>query len=344
MIRSGKSSYSIRNVCSALVLFAPLFAARAALAEQACGDTTCPKGLTCETTTCPVLDCAAYCEPTCIPSTACRPGPCTADSDCADGLACAEVEQTNCSGTDAPDSSPACVEGTCPEKPAQATCTTTTSKLCLPRWTLSCATDADCGAGFTCKEQEQCGCSGSGGTGTGSTPPSPGSEPSGASDPAMPAPTPSASSTPAAPAPEDCSCEPTGTQACEVVRTACAADGDCPSGWSCRDNPEGSCWADSSGNSGCTPADPAKLCFPPFSDLLDGGGGAIATDGAAIPRDPKGDSGTGAPESATANGNDSGGCSIVGGGPAGSTGLLALCTALGAALGVARRRVRRATR
>jgi hypothetical protein len=161
----------------------------------------------------------------------------------------------------------------------------------------------------------------------------------------MPAPTPSASSTPPDRVPEDCSCEPTGTKACEAVRTACAADGDCPSGWSCRDNPEGSCSADSNGNSGCTPADPAKLCFPPFSDLLAGGDGGIATNGAGTPRDPKGDSGIGTPESADANANDSGGCSMTTGSrPGRNTGLLALCTALGAALGMARRRVRRAPR
>jgi hypothetical protein len=52
--------------------------------------------------------------------------------------------------------------------------------------------------------------------------------------------------------------------------------------------------------------------------------------------------GTGAPESA-ANGSDGGGCSMTGA-PGSSTGLLALCTALGAALGMARRRVRRAAR
>ncbi|HWA77987.1 MAG TPA: hypothetical protein VG937_36885 [Polyangiaceae bacterium] len=348
MIRSGKSSHSIRGVCSVLVLFAPLFTAQAAFAEQACGDTSCPKGFTCEMepTGCPAIDCIdASCKP-CVPSTVsvCRPGSCNTDSDCADGMACAEVQQTNCVGSDTGAVPPDCVDGACPEKPADVTCETTTSKLCQPRWTLSCAADADCGAGFTCKEQQQCSCSGSSGGGTPSSPPSAGSGSSGSADPAMPAPTPSASSTPPDRVPEDCSCEPSGTKACEAARVACAADSDCPSGWSCRDNPEGTCWADSNGNSGCAPADPAKLCFPPYSDLVGGGGRGIATDGAGVPTNPKGDSGSGAPESSAANGNDSGGCSLGGSPPGSGAGLLGLCTALGAALGLARRRARRAAR
>ena len=129
-----------------------------------------------------------------------------------------------------------------------------------------------------------------------------------------------------------------------VTSHPCKSDSDCPSGWSCRDNPEGTCWADSNGNSGCAPADPAKLCFPPYSDLVGGGGRGIATDGAGVPTNPKGDSGSGAPESSAANGNDSGGCSLGGSPPGSSAGLLGLCTALGAALGLARRRARRAAR
>jgi len=54
----------------------------------------------------------------------------------------------------------------------------------VPRWTLGCATAADCGDGFSCDEQISCTCPGSPGTGTGtpgSVPPSDGGrEPGGA--------------------------------------------------------------------------------------------------------------------------------------------------------------------
>lgn len=343
MIRSQQSSHSLRNALSALVLFAPLLVARAGLAQEACGDTSCPKGFSCEVepTACPAIDCVeGPCQP-CVPNTVsvCRPGPCSADSDCADGMACADVEQTNCVATDTSGGAP-CVEGACPEKPADASCSTTTSKQCLPRWALPCAADADCGAGFTCQEQEQCTCSGSTGTatpGTASTPPSSGSGSAGSAGSDSAAPTPSG--TPPDRVPESCTCEPAGTKACVATQVACAADSDCPSAWSCRDNPSGACWADSNGNTGCTTADPAKLCFPPFSDLVSGGGnGAVATDGSGLPTTPKGDPGSGTPEVDQVAGSADGGCSI-GNGRSGTQGeLLALGLALGAALGLRRRR------
>jgi MYXO-CTERM domain-containing protein len=85
----------------------------------------------------------------------------------------------------------------------------------------------------------------------------------------------------APPPDEQCGCEPTGEFACEIVETACAQDSDCPADWTCEDNPMGTCWADSEGNSGCTPADPAKLCQPPYSGVRGGDGYAQTTGGEA---------------------------------------------------------------
>jgi hypothetical protein len=128
-------------------------------------------------------------------------------------------------------------------------------------------------------------------------------------------------------------------KACEPIRVACSADSECPSGWSCRDNPEGACWADSNGNTGCTPADPAKLCFPPYADLLNGGGFGTGNDGSASPGTPTKGTEGGALVGAGAESAD-GGCSIVSTSRA-PRGALAWVVALGAAVGLSRRARRR---
>lgn len=343
MTRHPARSLSARHVLSALVLFTPLLFGRAALAQQACGDTTCPKGFSCEMETagCAAVECVGeLCQP-CVPDTVlvCRPGPCSADADCAEDMACADVEQSSCA--DAAEA-PACIQAPCPEMRPEGTCTTTASKQCLPRWALACAVDADCGAGFSCKEQEQCSCSGSTGTGTSGSSGSEagaGGSPPGAADPALPAPMPSGSGAPPAPTPSECTCAPSGQKACEAILVACTSDAGCPSGWSCRDNPEGACWSDSNGNTGCTPADPAKLCLPPYSDFVSGGGfGEISTDGSGLPTaSGKGSSATGAAESGSPSGGGGGGCSIGNGRSGSSRDVFAWCLALGAALGLGRR-------
>jgi hypothetical protein len=131
---------------------------------------------------------------------------------------------------------------------------------------LPCESASDCGAGFTCEEQQQCGCSSSAGRpgagdGDSSEPVPADSEAGGGSD-----------------SDPDCTCTPTGEFACRVVITACSSDDECESGWTCIDNPEGVCSSDSEGNADCEQADPARLCAPPHYDLVGAGRGISKGD------------------------------------------------------------------
>ncbi|MBN1605770.1 MAG: hypothetical protein JW940_04015 [Polyangiaceae bacterium] len=264
-----------------------------------------------ESAGCPLIDCAEGedCKP-CEPAeySYCVAAECETDADCGAHMKCAALEQTECSGEAPPATEPCDPDTECKVAASDVAveCTTTTIHLCQPQWMLPCETAADCGEGFACKEQESCWCSGSaggaagGGTGTsGVTNGTAGASSGGAASVDLPLPkentaaddTGAAEDADAAegdvaaaedvaaegdvavapPPDEQCGCEPTGEFACEVVETACTTDSDCPADWTCEDNPMGSCWADSEGNSGCTPADPARLCQPPYSRL---GGGA----------------------------------------------------------------------
>jgi MYXO-CTERM domain-containing protein len=92
-------------------------------------------------------------------------------------------------------------------------------------------------------------------------------------------------------------CEPSGKKSCVADRVACDADSDCPSGWSCADNPEGVCWSGPNGDMGCSPGDPPKLCMPPYVNL----GGGYPTRG----EDSNG-SGSGSPGTPTSPGDAAG--------------------------------------
>jgi hypothetical protein len=294
-----------RSVLVAAVLAAGVGTSRTVQAQEKCGETECPKGYTCETGTagCPAIACmdGEVCKP-CEPAqySYCVPAACETDADCGAHMKCAAIEQKECTGETAPATEPCEPNTECKVTAApveSVECTTTTIHQCQPQWTLPCETAADCGEGFACKEQESCWCSGSSGSvGGGSTgsagtatraAPAGGASSGGAAavDEPVPADDLAVDDTGTAedgvavegdmavapPPDEQCGCEPTGEFACKVVETACTQDSDCPADWTCEDNPMGVCWADSQGNSGCTPADPAKLCQPPYSDL--GGGG-----------------------------------------------------------------------
>jgi hypothetical protein len=147
-------------------------------------------------------------------------------------------------------------------------------------------------------------------------------------------------------------CEPSGVKACVVIERACSADDQCPSGWSCEDNPDGVCWAKPDGSSGCEPADPAKLCLPPYRDLGGGGygeetsGGTVTPDGSTSP--PGNPASAGPGEAPVPNGelaadqasldSESSGCSMAAlpGGSASGAGL----SVFGALLAFALRRSR----
>jgi hypothetical protein len=303
-----------------------LSAVGSAAAAEPCGDTSCPKGYACEEVpaACPAIACApgSDCPPCDATVLACVPEPCSSDADCETDMVCLKQTQQECSG----EAAPACPPGaTCDlPAPAPAECNTVESSQCVPRWSLPCATAASCGDGFSCVERESCSCpgspgssgggsSGSGGASSGgSTPPSrPGTEPAPPADPVPPsdpgnsgsdddkAPEPAEvpPSGAAAPLPPDCTCEPSGVKACVLNEVACDADSDCPSGWTCGDNPEGVCWASSDGSMGCEPGDPPKLCLPPYTNLGGGGYPARGEDsgGSGSPTTPDEPSSPGTP-------------------------------------------------
>jgi len=312
---STRPSNGVKYAIFSAALAGVLGFAGSASAQQACGDSSCPKGYSCETVpaVCPTIDCAEGqpCTP-CPTGTVqqCVAEACDSDADCDEHMICLTREVATCSGQAAP----ACPPGAACDVPAPEPpdCTLESYSQCVPRWTLGCATAADCGEGFACIEQESCGCSGSSGGGTpssgGSTPPSSGggsdpkSEPAPLPDPPpaagsggsagfapQPTPDPSLPAPPGAPVPPDarppagpdCGCLASAVKTCSVIERACASDADCPSDWSCSDNPEGVCWASSDGKTGCEPGDPPKVCLPPYRDL--GGGVGFAEDGAETP-------------------------------------------------------------
>lgn len=280
----------LRPSLIALFALAPLGAAREARADEACA--SCPKGFRCETiqSLCPDIDCVEGAEPcpACEPKTeqACVPVACTSDADCATDMSCVTEERTRCDGDAADDCGDAREGEEAPDcKPAPATnCTTERVMQCVPRWQLPCNSATDCGAGFECKERETCTCAGSEGSG-------------GGSDPGTPQPADSGERA-ATPAPADCSCEPSGEFACVVIETACSTDANCAAGWTCEDNGKGACWSGPEGE-GCEPADPAKLCAPPYS-RLGGGRGVELDDGETS------GSGSGAPEAPVTSGSQDG--------------------------------------
>ncbi len=298
-----------------------------ARAQTTCGDLVCPKGYECVTDRqeCPAIDCiegeaCQPCEP--IEATTCSPLPCSSDADCDSGMTCHAHDVEECTG-----GAPPCDRsedgGACPPAP-EPECTTTRVSQCVPNWALPCETAADCGPGFTCEELEECGCTGS------SDGPGPDAPPTPESD----------ADAGAEPTPGDCTCEPSGEFACKLVVTACGRDADCPTGFTCIDNPEGVCSSSSDGTISCEPGDPPRLCAPPYADIFGGGRGVGIDDeggegkGTSSPTggsSASGDDGDVANESAS-----DGGCNVASGRHRGS-GLVAL-VAMGLAAAFASRR------
>lgn len=388
-IRTMQREVSIKRAALSALVFGVLAVAPNALAQEACGDSTCPKGYRCETVPapCPAIACAPGSDcPVCDGEVEmCVALPCASDADCDEQMVCFEREvASECTGT-----APACPPGSeCPA-PEPAECTIVTESSCVPRWALPCDAAADCGAGFECVEQQSCSSPGSPGSG-GGTPARPGGSSGGASGgssggaaepqpdrapagtagsagfapPSAPEPAPAPQPAPAEPAPApapveerpEVTCRPSGVKQCQVIERACSADADCPSDWSCVDNPEGVCWQNADGSSGCESADPAKLCLPPYRSL--GGGYGETTNGApgrgedsgappasptpgspAIGQGPSSPAGAEGDELAgTDDGSESSeGCSFVGASPSTGGGAAAALLAL-AALGLRRQR------
>lgn len=347
-VRARSSSHA-RWICAALAF--PMLVANEAAADEVCGDTTCERGFVCRSYDIGKCDFGGVATepadgasaapsggasagiatpsiavppredagtPSCESYTVheCVPAPCTADTDCADGMVCHTYTSQTCTGTAptrcAPDQ-PDCVSE--PVPPPE--CTTTTTSQCVARYQLPCTTASDCGAGFTCEEQQTCWCSGS-------KPHSePGAAPAGGSaGVAVPVAVGSGAAASVASggvsgvatddvavndvaAEEDpaCGCAPSGTFACRLQTIACNADADCPSGLICVDNPAGACWAASDGTSGCTTPDPAKVCQPKYY----GGSGMGGVDDAVTVNDSSGSSPTSPPTTTVPKGGVSSG-------------------------------------
>ncbi len=252
---------------------------------SACSSPACPPGEACPEPT--------PCEPTiyygCV---APPPPPCTADSDCGEGLTCIIESYELCNGggaVGAPEPLPGGASPGTPDGSGTGTgtdpvvdCTTETYSYCAPRWMGPCTTAADCGDGFTCEPELSCACSGSSGTdvppdtGTGSSGGGSSGSSSGSAGGA-PTPTPgsdSAGSGSSIPLPEGsgtavdpCACEPTGSNYCALPAepTSCTTASDCPTEWTCEELPYGDapCAVTPDGTTDCPEPTTAFYCLPP---------------------------------------------------------------------------------
>lgn len=257
------------------------------VATGGCTVTACPSGQTCPP--------SPPCDPVQIKE--CVPGPCNADADCADGMVCFASERTDCPVSPP---TPACPPNTkCDVPPPDmGTCTTTTVKMCVPRYLLPCTTASDCGTGFDCVlDPPACWCSGS--SGGGSPAPAPTASSSGGGSYPMPPPGSTAPVPGPAPSAVDagqpmggCGCTPSTTNHCTPQVVNCTANAQCPTGWTCRANGPagGACGVPILPDGGigqvmCEPAPPPTMqCMPPYIDVI---GRYYANDsgslGAALP-------------------------------------------------------------
>ena len=272
--------------------------ARSAFADSQCAsDADCVKGWQCQVTG--ESGCASACAPgqdcSQVPPCqteeykSCVPGPCKADSDCADGMVC-YTTTNGCVTT-----TPACPPGATCAQPADS-CAPSTTSQCLPKYDVPCTADKDCGDGFTCVP-DVCACASAGsGSSDGSNGATPAMDGGAApSDPSNP--------------PVTCSCPATTTSRCQAVAKDCTTDKDCPSSWTCETiggdtcvdapptpapEPNGgagnnSAPADKADAAPCQPAPAIHQCMPPYYTL--GGGSYVSGGGTAV-------EGTGAPTGA----------------------------------------------
>ena len=329
-------------------------AARPAAADTCSTDSDCVKGWSCQ-----VSGATGCATPACPPGVPCDPGPCQnevfkscqpaackADSDCAAGMVCFTHTESDCAPS------------VCSSKDANCpapVCETKTTSACVPRYLLPCTTAADCGAGFSCAQNEpSCGCSGSSGSSNGSGSADAGSAGPGNADAGAPVP----------PVPDpvpNCTCTPTEGQSCTALPVTCASAADCAAGWTCEATLTSSdCATTEPGYPAtdggaptpppspepCTPSVSVKQCLPPYYSLVHNSGSldsSTVLPGGAAPG--KGETGSGSNNSGAqpvaATGNDTGatssaaGCSVAFGSRAGGAG--GLLVALGL-LGVLRRR------
>jgi MYXO-CTERM domain-containing protein len=251
-------------------------AAGRAAAASCDTDADCPAHFTCETVGMTACDSPKACpagatcptSPPCVPTNIkeCKSPACTSDADCPQDMVCYTQISQSCATQPAASCKPGVV---CPEvlDAGVQGCTQQSQRSCVPRYIPPCSKAADCGDGFTCEEDVSVTCStGSSGATTGSS----GSAGGFGSN---------KDAGQAAPAPESCTSTRSGEFHCQLQEIACSAVSDCPSGFSCGDNPSraachsGTIASDAAGedggavgNSACASATagPAKVCLPPY--------------------------------------------------------------------------------
>lgn len=230
----------------------------------------------------------------------CVPAPCDTDADCAGDFVCLTETWEECAPTmssppapmmpDCDPDDPECKPGEGSDNDegmggsegtpgGEGDCQTVTESYCVPPYLAPCEADADCGAGFSCVEEESCGCEDS------------------ATDSATSDPSEGPNSLPDEEPQDDdeggtddgegrdsgesnCECVPTGEMICELEDLPCTEDADCEiEGWSCRLIPSMSaCYFDEETNEEvCSDEETSEgQCVPPYW----GGGGMGGFDSA----------------------------------------------------------------
>jgi MYXO-CTERM domain-containing protein len=185
---------------------------------------------------------------------------CETDADCGDELVCVEFTAEWCSGG----GDVVCDEsGDCTVIEEEIECGSEVFKECMYQYEAPCEADADCGEGFSCVPEEICTCIGGDdmvdtdgdGTSDGTAGVAP-KDPAVDEDEPMPVGDSDAI---------DCSCEPTGTNRCELQEIDCEDDADCPAGMICAvPHDTVPCVVDDDGNMDCPDVEPTSQgqCSP----------------------------------------------------------------------------------
>jgi hypothetical protein len=190
------------------------------------------------------LPCAPQEFRVCVPPPPAQCDPARLSADCSGGTICVTYTYESCEasmGCACPGNGQPCA---CDDEPKpEPICQTESQSYCVPPYLAPCEADADCGAGFTCEQEEVCIASCPGG--------SPGAPEPGGGDCTM-------------------SCSPSGTSYCRLIERTCQADADCGVGFVCQqisqptpDVGSGTCSVDKDGNETCTPGQPSQ---PPVSE------------------------------------------------------------------------------